>query len=121
MREALILFAHGARDPAWANPLRQVEASVRRMAGGNLHVALAFMDFIAPNLLDTVNAAIAQGAQRIRIVPLFIAHGGHLQNDLPKLIADLQTQWPAIEFKLARAIGEEERVIAAMAEAALQD
>ncbi len=119
MRDALILFAHGARDPAWAAPLRQVEASVRSMAGG-LYVALAFMDFIAPNLLDTVNAAIAQGAQRIRIVPLFIAHGGHLQNDLPNLIADLEAQWPAIEFKLARAIGEEESVIAAMAAAALK-
>lgn len=117
MREALILFAHGARDPSWAAPLRQVEARVRQMLP-DTHVDLAFMDFIAPNLLDSVHAAIGQGAQRICIAPLFIAHGGHLQHDLPRLIADLESQWPAIEFKLGRAIGEDAGVIAAMAAAA---
>src|SRR5574344_420644 len=75
MREALILFAHGARDPEWAQPLRQVEARVRSMAS-DVHVDLAFLEFLAPSLVDSLNAAIAQGAGRIRIVPLFIAQGG---------------------------------------------
>ena len=29
MSSALILFAHGARDPEWAAPLRRVQAAVR--------------------------------------------------------------------------------------------
>ena len=119
MREALILFAHGARDPEWAQPLRQVEARVRSMAS-DVYVDLAFLEFLAPRLVDSVNAAIAQGAGRIRIVPLFIAQGGHLRHDLPRLVAELQSQWPTIQFSLARAIGEEDGVIAAMAAAALQ-
>lgn len=119
MREALILFAHGARDPAWAAPLRQVEAQVQAMAE-DLYVDLAFMDFIAPKLLDSVHAAIAQGARRIRIAPLFIAQGGHLQYDLPRLFAELEKEWPGVEFVLGRAIGEDLGVIGAMAAAALK-
>ena len=34
MTTALILFAHGARDPEWANPMRRVQAAIRKRLGG---------------------------------------------------------------------------------------
>ena len=33
-KNALILFAHGARDPEWANPMRRVQAAVRAAKWG---------------------------------------------------------------------------------------
>ena len=50
-KTALILFAHGARDPEWANPMRRIRAAVMQQAPA-MRVELAFLEFMSPNLGD---------------------------------------------------------------------
>lgn len=118
MTTALILFAHGARDPEWANPLRRVQAAIRQHAAG-MAVELAFLEFMAPNLHDCAAALVANGATKIVVLPMFIAQGGHLKREVPEMLERLRSTWPAVQFSLAGAIGENEIVVQAMATAAL--
>ncbi|MBP5998486.1 MAG: CbiX/SirB N-terminal domain-containing protein [Azonexus sp.] len=119
MTTAIILFAHGARDPEWANPLRRVQAAIRQRAGG-VTVELAFLEFMAPTLPDCAAALVAGGASEIVVMPMFIAQGGHLKRDVPEIIDRLRSTHPEVRFSLGGAIGENEIVIQAMAEAALK-
>lgn len=119
MTTAIILFAHGARDPEWAEPIRRIQAAIRRQAPG-VAVELAFLEFMAPDLKTCAQALVAGGARRVLVQPMFIAQGGHLKKELPVLVEDLRSTWPDVEFLLDRAIGEDEQVIQAMADAALQ-
>ena len=119
MTTAIILFAHGARDPEWANPLRRVQAAIRQRAGG-VTVELAFLEFMAPTLSDCAAALVAGGASEIVVMPMFIAQGGHLKRDVPEIIDRLRSTHPEVRFSLGGAIGENEIVIQAMAEAALK-
>ena len=115
---ALVLFGHGARDPEWAGPMRRIrEAALARP--GAPRVELAFLEFMAPDLEACASAAIAAGARRIVILPMFIAQGGHLKREVPEMLEKLQSTWPQVEFLLDRAIGEDESVVQAMADAAL--
>ncbi|MBL8419514.1 MAG: CbiX/SirB N-terminal domain-containing protein [Dechloromonas sp.] len=118
MTTALILFAHGARDPEWANPMRHVQAAIRKRLGG-VAVELAFLEFMAPNLHDCAAALVAAGAAEIVLMPVFIAQGGHLKRDVPEMIGRLRSTWPQVQFT-GDAIGENEIVIQAMATAALE-
>jgi sirohydrochlorin cobaltochelatase len=118
MSTALILFAHGARDPEWAQPMRRVQAAIRRVAA-DMPVELAFLEFMAPNLADCAAALVAAGATRIAVIPMFIAQGGHLKRDVPEMLDRLRSTWPQVEFSLADAVGQSEGVIQAMAAAAL--
>lgn len=118
MTTALILFAHGARDPEWANPLRRVRAAIRQRAAG-MAVELAFLEFMAPNLHDCAAALVANGATKIVVMPMFIAQGGHLKREVPEMLDRLRSTWPAVQFSLAGAIGENDIVVQAMATAAL--
>ncbi len=120
MTTAIILFAHGARDPQWANPLRRVQAAIRERAG-DVTVELAFLELMAPTLPDCAAALAAGGASEIVVLPMFIAQGGHLKRDVPEIIDRLRSTWPEVRFSLAGAIGECEIVVQAMAEAALQE
>ena len=113
-RPALILFAHGARDPAWASPLQRVREAVRSQSP-QLRVELAFLEFMAPNLEDCVGVLVAAGCERIIIAPMFIAQGGHLKNDLPLIVDRLQARHPGVVFDLRGPIGEAEGVVQAMA------
>jgi sirohydrochlorin cobaltochelatase len=119
MTTALILFAHGARDPEWANPMRRVQAAIRqRMAG--VAVELAFLEFMSPTLPERAAELIALGADKIVVLPMFIARGGHLKTETPEMIEALRASYPKVEFSLGNAIGEHELVVQAMATAALE-
>lgn len=113
-KTALILFAHGARDPEWASPMRRVGAAVRAQSP-DLRIELAFLEFMTPNLLDCARTLLAEHYQRIIVLPMFIARGGHLKNDLPQLINELRAQNPQVTFELAGAVGEAESVVQALA------
>jgi len=119
MTTALVLFAHGARDPEWANPLRRVQAAIRQRAAGVV-VELAFLEFMAPKLHDCAAALVADGATKIVVMPMFIAQGGHLKREVPEMLGQLRSTWPEIQISLGDAIGENEIVVQAMANAALE-
>ena len=118
MAHALVLFAHGARDPRWAEPFEAVAARVRAAAPG-LPVVLAFLELMTPSLADAVATLVAAGATRVDVVPLFLGTGGHLREDLPPLVDALRTAHPGATIALHPAIGEHAVVGEAMARAAL--
>ena len=119
MKTALILFAHGARDPEWANPMRRVQAAVRQRVT-DIPAELAFLEFLPPTLPECAAQLIEQGAQKVVILPMFIARGGHLKNEAPEMVAMLRSTYPNVEFSMSGAIGENEIVVQAMATAGLE-
>jgi sirohydrochlorin cobaltochelatase len=75
---------------------------------------------MTPNLAECAATLVAAGAANILVVPMFIAQGGHLKRDVPEMLAQLRSTHPEVRFSLSGAIGEEEIVIKAMADAALK-
>ena len=116
MRNGLILFAHGARDPAWASPFEAVAALVR--ARNPLwQVRLAYLEFMTPALADAGAALVAEGCTHIELLPMFLGTGGHVRRDLPLLLAALREKHAGVDFVLHAAIGEMPAVHRAMADA----
>ncbi|GAB3409685.1 CbiX/SirB N-terminal domain-containing protein [Massilia agilis] len=115
MARALVLFAHGARAPGWAAPFERLRA----LAAARLpdcSVSLAFLELMSPSLPDEVAALAARGVDEVTVVPVFLGKGGHLQRDLPALIERLRSAHPGLQIKVAGPVGEDEAVLAAMAE-----
>lgn len=110
----IMLFAHGARDPRWAEPFLRVAERVRATAPG-LPVELAYLEFLLPGMRGAAERLVAQGATTIRIVPLFFGRGGHLREAVPKLVADTAAAMPTVSFELAGAAGEDSAVVDAIA------
>lgn len=112
---ALVLFAHGARSPAWAAPFERLrELAAARLPG--CEVVLAFLELMAPSLPEAVAALAARGVTDVTVVPVFLGQGGHLQRDLPALAARLREQHPGLRLRVAGPVGEDPGVLAAMAE-----
>mgnify|MGYP000852535717 FL=1 len=117
-KAALILFAHGARDPEWAEPMRRVGAALRQQAP-ELRVELAFLEFMQPTLRECAESLLGEGFERIVVLPMFIARGGHLKRDVPLLLDELRRGHPRACFELAAAVGEADSIVQAMAAHAL--
>lgn len=116
MMQGLILFAHGARDPAWAAPFEAVAALVRSRQP-SWQVRLAFLEFMSPPLPEAAEALAKAGCERIVIRPMFLGTGGHVRRDLPLLLDELRRSHAGVEFMLQEAIGENRAVHTAMADA----
>jgi sirohydrochlorin cobaltochelatase len=115
---AILLFAHGARDPAWAEPFRRMVERVKSARPG-LRVELAFLELMQPALAEAVAVLAGEGVRRITLVPLFLAQGGHLREDLPRLLAHIRTQQPQVRIDVTSAIGDSSVLTNAIADWAL--
>jgi sirohydrochlorin cobaltochelatase len=111
---AIILFAHGARDPEWARPLEAIKVRITESLPGAL-VTLAFLEFMSPRLDDAVESLIAQGIRCIDVVPVFIAQGGHVRREVPLILDALRTRHAGLAITLAPAVGEAPPVTNAIA------
>ncbi len=117
MHDALILFAHGARDPRWSAPFEAVAEQVRATRPG-VPVQLAFLEFMSPGLPEAGAALARAGRTRVAVLPMFLGTGGHVRKDLPRLLDELRLAYPACRFDLLPAVGEVPEVVAAMAASA---
>ena len=115
MIPTLVLFAHGSRDPAWAEPLRRVQALVAARPDAP-PVRLAFLEFMAPDLARSIADAVADGAQAVRIAPFFLGQGGHLRRDLAMLVEAARAAHPHLAIEVLPAAGESDAVARALAE-----
>ena len=99
MQPGLILFAHGARDAAWATPFEAV-ATLVRARNPAWQVRLAYLEFMTPTLAEAGAALAAAGCTRIEV-----------------LLDRLRETHPGVEFRLHAAVGEMPAVHRAMADA----
>ena len=115
---ALVLFAHGSRDPKWAEPFRAIQALIRAQAP-DVPVELAFLELMQPGIQECITSLAKQGVKHVSIVPVFLAAGRHLREDLPALIAPVQQQFPDLEIIVSTPIGDIPEFQAAIAKLAL--
>ncbi len=113
MKEGIVLIAHGSRDPDWSRPFERLARSVGEKLPA-VSVGLAFLEH-GPSLDEIVGALIAKGVASIRVVPVFLGEGGHVKNDLPRLVHEATR--PGMNLFLEKPIGEQPQVIEAIASA----
>jgi sirohydrochlorin cobaltochelatase len=101
----IVLFAHGARDPEWALPFEAIRDRIRH-SRPECPIALAYLEAMEPTLEDAVASVVAEGAAAITVFPLFMAQGGHLKHDLPRIVAAIRESHPHVPIALESALGD---------------
>jgi len=114
-RQAIILFAHGAREPEWAAPFVAVQRRLQAARPDTLVIA-AFQEFMAPTLAAAVAQSAEQGVQRVVVVPMFIGPGSHVTRDLPLLLEQERRRHPQLELRVLPSIGEAPEMLQAVAD-----
>jgi sirohydrochlorin cobaltochelatase len=79
-------------------------------------VELAFLELMQPALADAIANLVADGHRDITIAPLFMAQGGHLREDLPKLLDSIRARHAGVAFTLLPAVGDVETILSAIAD-----
>jgi len=117
-RNAIVLFAHGSRDPLWHKPMEAVAERIREQSA-DVEVTCAYLELSQPDLPSTVAELVKSGVNHITIVPMFLGVGRHAREDLPELVVQLKAQHPTVTFHLQAAVGEDARLLDMLAKIAL--
>lgn len=110
----IVLFAHGARDPQWAKPFEAIRERIRANRP-EYPIALAYLEMMQPDLETAVGELVAEGASAITVFPLFMAQGGHLREDLPRILEGVRAKHPHLPIAQETAIGDVPELLDAIA------
>ena len=78
---------------------------------------LAYLEKMTPTLDQAIASLEHEGVRSIRVVPLFLGAGGHVKDDLPRLVSAARAAHPGLKITLEDPIGERREVIVAIADA----
>jgi sirohydrochlorin cobaltochelatase len=115
---AIILFAHGSRDPLWHKPIQAVAERITQRSP-NTVVRCAYLELTEPDLPHVASALVAEGATSLCVVPMFLGVGRHAREDLPTLITQLKTTHPSVDISCQPAVGEQTALLDLLAQIAL--
>jgi len=97
-------MAHGSRIAEANDVALEVAAMVKEMTGFVI-VEVAFRELHEPNIQQGIDACVAQGAERILLMPYFLFMGAHVQHDLPEEIETAQRRHPALIMQMGSHLG----------------
>ncbi len=118
-RPLLVIFTHGSRDPRWIEPFEKLEIALKEKLGPD-GVRLAHMEVASPTLMDVAAESVKNGVESIRLLPLFMAGGGHVAHDIPAQAEEAMASFPGLQIEILPAIGEHPRLSELIYEVALE-
>ena len=109
MQTALLIMAHGSRIPEANNAVHEIAARVKKMTEFEI-VEVSFREQHLPNIQQGVDDCVAQGAQRILLVPYFLYMGAHVLEDLPEELVEAKKRHPGVEMVLGKHLGVHDKL-----------
>jgi len=116
-KTALLLIAHGSRQPEANADLVHIVTELRRR-GEHALVEASFLELADPDIDAAAGQCIAQGAIAIVLVPYFLSAGVHVRRDLTAARDRLAQRHPHVVFRLAEPLGRHPLLLEVVAERA---
>lgn len=116
MTTALLLIAHGSRQPEANADLQYLAAELRQR--DYAVVEPSYLELAEPDIAGGGARCVAQGAGRVILVPYFLSAGVHVQRDLTAARDQLAAQFTNVDFRLAEPLGRHPALIGIVLERA---
>ena len=108
--KAILLIDHGSRRDA-ANEMMDCMANlVQAMAGRDVVVRYAHMELAEPSIAAGVKQCVDAGATELIVFPYMLSPGKHSTGDIPRLVTEAASPFPALDVRITSAFGVHEKL-----------
>ncbi|WP_420079232.1 sirohydrochlorin chelatase [Streptomyces sp. JL4002] len=104
MAPALLVIAHGSRDPRHAATVHALTRRARALRPG-LRVETAYLDFNAPRVEQVLSALYADGVREVVALPLLLTRAFHAKADVPAVLSEALPRLPGLSVSVADVLG----------------
>ncbi|GAB2820984.1 sirohydrochlorin chelatase [Streptomyces daliensis] len=112
-RPALVVVAHGSRDPRHAATVAALCARVRAMRPG-LRVEVGHLDFNAPSVPQVLERLHAEGLRDVVALPLLLTRAFHAKSDIPAVLHEVTARLPRLSVRQAPVLGPHQLLVTAL-------
>ncbi|MGP4111243.1 sirohydrochlorin chelatase [Streptomyces sp. 4N509B] len=102
---AMLIVAHGSRDPRHAATVSALAARVRALKPAP-RVAVSFLEFDVPGVPAALARLHAGGERRVVVLPLLLSPGFHARTDIPAVLAEQAARLPGVSLRQAAVLGQ---------------
>ncbi|MGQ4363867.1 sirohydrochlorin chelatase [Streptomyces sp. SAS_272] len=107
---ALVVIAHGSRDPRHAATVHALVRRVRSLRPG-LRVETGFLDFNVPSVHGVLESLAADGVRDVVALPLLLTRAFHAKADIPAVLRDAP---PRLRIRQAEVLGPSPLLLSAL-------
>ncbi|MGW8377141.1 sirohydrochlorin chelatase [Streptomyces sp. ODS28] len=101
---ALVVIAHGSRDPRHAATVAALCARVRELRPG-LRVEVGYLDFDVPSVRGALEGLYAEGVREVVALPLLLTRAFHAKTDIPSVLSEVTARLPGLSVRRAPVLG----------------
>lgn len=80
----VLLISHGSRLPYGEQVINDLADLYREKT--DYHVIVSYMNMSEPSIPVAINTLADEGVEKIIAIPVFLAHGVHTTQDIPKIL-----------------------------------
>ncbi|MFI5619421.1 sirohydrochlorin chelatase [Streptomyces sp. NPDC051567] len=110
---ALLVIAHGSRDPRHAATVHALTRRARALRPG-LRAETAFLDFDTPTVAQALSRLHRSGVREVVALPLLLTRAFHAKSDVPAVLADAVARLPGLSVRTAEVLGPSPLLTAAL-------
>jgi sirohydrochlorin ferrochelatase len=117
--QALVVAAHGSRREASNSEVRLLAERLSKSATGEFALIKAgFLELATPSIPEVITGCIEAGADRVVVVPYFLASGRHVSQDIPRIVEAMSARHAQVAIHVADHIGASQAMPRLILEAA---
>ena len=109
MSIGLLIVGHGSRDPN-ANAEFESVVAAYRASRPDVDVTHGYVELARPSLAMALRE-LAQRADFIVVLPLFLFAAGHVKNDIPLALSQARQNFPDVRFTVTNALGVDPNLV----------
>ncbi|MBC9785782.1 sirohydrochlorin cobaltochelatase [Heliobacillus mobilis] len=109
MKTGVLLVAHGSRLAEANSHAVNIGNMVRKFHQID-PLVVCFMENAKPNLAEGIEELVALGVDEVKVIPLFLYNGVHIQKDIPEELEEIGKAHPQLRFTMGRPLGADERI-----------
>lgn len=107
---SMVIAGHGSRDCDGIKEFEDLVSMMRSMYP-QISIEHGYLEFVQPTVDDAIRTSIANGAQRIAIVPALLTAATHAKNDMPSELTALRKEFPTAELYFGAALDLHPRLL----------
>ncbi|GBE40980.1 MAG TPA: precorrin-6y C5,15-methyltransferase (decarboxylating) subunit CbiE [Nitrospirae bacterium] len=105
--ERIIIAGHGShrKDDSNIEQIAELLHNIIHPGCGDDCVKAAYLQFLKPDIMETLTACVKEGAKKIIVHPYFLSSGTHVSTNIPEIIKEVKAQYPDITFVYTKPLG----------------
>ena len=109
-KNAVLIIAHGSKVKE-TNDIMVAYMDALQKRSPETIFSSCYLQLMAPDLREAINALYAQGVRRIKAFPFFLFNGNHIKEDIPMELDAILKDYTDLEIDFLSNIGFDEKLV----------